>query len=383
MNTNSLSSKIMKYLDGHQLEMTNFLSRIIELESPSDDKAAVDRLGTYLVSELNSLDARIEVCVQATAGNHILARWGKGAGGVLILCHMDTVWGLGTVAERPVRIEAGRLFGVGAEDMKGGIVIGIWALRALRELGIFPRIPITLLLTSDEETGSVTSRPIIQKEASEKQAVFVLEPAQPPNGSLKTSRKGIGDFHIAVTGRAAHAGADHEKGVNAVDELAFQVLDLRQLTNYQTGTTLNVGVTGGGTRTNVVPANAWADVDVRVSKTEESGRITRIMQSLAPHILGASIEVTGGFDRPPMVRTPAIAALFSRARNLAADLGFDLTEASAGGASDGNFTAAYGVPTLDGMGVVGDGGHSTEEYAILRSLPERAALLAAMLHSYG
>jgi glutamate carboxypeptidase len=371
--------KIITYLLDHQPQMVSLLTQIIELESPSDDKQALDRLGGFIADQVHRLDARVKVIPQAQAGNHILAHWGDGDGGVLLLCHMDTVWGIGTVAERPVHIEGDRLYGVGAEDMKGGIVIGIWAIRALQELHLFPLVPITLLFTSDEETGSGTSRQIIESEAMSKHLVYVLEPAQPPLGSIKTSRKGVGDFQVLVTGRAAHAGADHEKGINAIDELAYQILEIRQLTNYTTGTTVNVGVVNGGTRPNVVPANACAQVDVRVSSSEEASRISAKMHNLLPHFPGASLEVKGGFDRPPMVRTQTTASLFTKAKLVAADMGFELTEAAAGGASDGNFTAGMGIPTLDGMGVVGDGGHSTEEYALISSLPQRAALLATML----
>lgn len=293
---------------------------------------------------------------------------------------MDTVWDIGTLQERPVRIEDGKLFGPGAVDMKGGIVVGFWAIRALQELDIFPEKRVTLLLNSDEETGSITSRQLIEDQARQHDVVFVLEPPEPP-GSYKTQRKGVGQFRITAHGRSAHAGADHEKGINAIEEIAHQIITIRSLTDYATGTTLSTGVVQGGTRSNVVPDKAWADVDVRVAAAGEIDTIIQKMKSLQPHIPGATIEVSGSIERPPLERTAEIGALFAKAKSLANEMGIPLSEASTGGASDGNFTAAIGIPTLDGMGVVGEGGHSPDEYALLSSLPERAAILAGMLRS--
>jgi glutamate carboxypeptidase len=373
--------KILSFLHDHQDEMTALLTRLIEMESPTDHKPSLDLLSAFLADELSRLQARVDTLVQAEAGNHVRAKWGEGDGGVLMLCHMDTVWERGTIARRPVRIQDGRLYGPGAEDMKGGIVVVLYAIRALQELAMFPGLPVTLLLTSDEETGSLTSRAFIEEEARKNRIAFVMEPAQPPLGSYKTQRKGVGEYHLAVTGLASHAGADHEKGINAIEELAHQILTIQGFTNYEVGTTFNVGVAGGGTRDNVVPAEAWAYIDVRVQVLDEIPRVATLMESLKTHVPGAKIEVTGGFNRPPMERTAQIAALFSKAKLLAQGMGIELSEASAGGASDGNFTAAMGIPTLDGMGVVGDGGHALHEYAEISSLPERAALLAAMLRS--
>jgi glutamate carboxypeptidase len=376
-----INQRVLSFLRGHQDEMADLLVRLIEFESPTHDKGSVDRLGAFLAEEVRLLGAQVEVLSQAEAGDHVRARWGGGTGGALILCHMDTVWDLGTVAERPVRIEGGKLYGPGAEDMKGGIVVGLWALRALGELGLLPEKPITMLLTSDEETGSVSSRPIIEAEARKHEVVFVLEPAVPPQGSLKTWRKGVGEYRVTVRGRAAHAGADHEKGVNAVEELAHQILAIQGFTDYEAGTTFNVGVVGGGTRRNVVPAEAWAEIDVRIVRAEEAERVASSMQSLKPHLAGVELEVSGGLERPPMVRTEQIVALYKKATELGGEMGIEISEAGTGGASDGNLTAALGVPTLDGMGVVGDGGHSIGEFAVIASLPERAALLAGMLRA--
>lgn len=374
-----INREILTFLRRHQGQMADQLTLLIELESPTDHKPSLDRLSTYLAAELLALGARVETLPQAEAGDHVRARWGEGQGGALMLCHMDTVWDVGTVAERPVRIEEGRLYGPGAHDMKGGIVITLWAMRALRELGLLPAGAVTLLLTSDEETGSLTSRSIIEAEALKHRLVFVMEPPVPPEGSYKTARKGVGDYRVEVTGRAAHSGADHARGINALQELAHQVQAIQGFTDYERGTTFNVGRAGGGTRRNVVPAEAWAEIDVRIVHVAEAERVEAQMQSLRPHLPGAEVKVTGGFERPPMERTAEIAALFGRAQDLARGMGLDLSEASTGGASDGNLTAALGVPTLDGMGVVGDGGHAIDEHALISSLPKRAAILAAML----
>jgi glutamate carboxypeptidase len=379
--TTYANQRVLACLRDHQDDMVALLSRLVDMESPTDDKAALDRLGAFLADYVTTLGAEVEILHQLQAGDHIRARWGEGVGGALVLCHMDTVWDLGTVVERPVRVEDGRLYGPGAFDMKGGIVIALWAMWAMRELGCMPVARVTLLITSDEEMGSLTSRSIIEAEALQHDVVFVLEPAQPPYGSLKTWRKGVGDFQIVVTGRAAHAGADHDKGINAIEELAHQVLTIQGLSDYEAGTTLNVGLTGGGTRTNVVPEQAWARVDLRVMNAGEAARVQARMQNLKPHHAGTTIEVSGGLDRPPMVRTPEIAALYARAQRLAVDISIEITEAGTGGGSDGNFTAALGVPTLDGMGAVGEGGHAVHEHVVIASMPERAALLAAMLRS--
>jgi len=377
------NQRILAYLRDHQGDMVALLTRLVEMESPTDDKPSLDRLGAFLADQLRALGAEVETLSQSQAGDHVRARWngGDGAGGVLLLCHMDTVWDLGTLAERPVRVGDGKLYGPGAFDMKGGIVNALWAMRALRELGLPPGRAVMLLITSDEETGSLTSRPVIEAEALKHDVVFVLEPAQPPHASLKTWRKGVGIYRLSVTGRAAHAGADHEKGINAIEELAHQILAIQGFTDYKAGTTLSVGVVGGGRRSNVVPAQAWARVDMRVMNAHEADGVEAKMRGLKPHLSGTTVKVSGGINRPPMVRTPQMAALYARAEALAAEMGFQVTEAGSGGGSDGNFTAALGVPTLDGMGVVGNGGHAVHEHVVIASLPERAALLAAMIHS--
>jgi glutamate carboxypeptidase len=380
---NSDHLRILSFLQDRHSEMTALLAQLVELESPSYDKPALDRLCAFLEVQLSRLNSDAEVLSRPKAGNHLCARWGSGHGGVLLLCHMDTVWEVGTLARRPIRVEDGRFYGPGAFDMKGGIVDALWAMRALLDLSLLPDRRVTLLITSDEEIGSRSSRAVIESEALDHDMVLVLEPAQPPHASLKTSRRGVGVYRVTTRGRSAHAGADLEKGINAIEELAHQVLAIQRFTDYDAGITVNVGVIRGGTRTNVVPAEATARVDARVSDADGSARLDARMNSLIPVLPGTSIHVSGGIDRPPMVRTSAVARLYDQAHALASEIGLRLSEAGSGGGSDGNFTAALGIPTLDGLGVVGDGGHSEDEYVLLSSMPERTALLAAMIRRGG
>ena len=371
--------EITSFAQAHSQEMTDLLVRLVNMDSPSDHKPSLDRQSDLLAGLLRGMGADVQVLANEDAGNAIKAVWGSGPGGTLMLCHMDTVWSVGTAAERPATIRDGNLYGPGSEDMKGGIVISLFALRTLTELSLLPKDEkITLILNADEEIGSRSSRAVMEAEALQHRRVFVMEPAVPP-GAYKTARKGVGDFTVKVKGRATHAGADHANGVNAIEELSRQVLVLQGFTNYTTGTTVNVGVIQGGSRSNVVPDEAWAEVDVRVEIQEETPKIEALIRGLKPFNPKCQIEVSGQINRPPMVRTAQIADLFEQARAVAAQMGIDLHEASSGGASDGNFTAALGVPTLDGMGVVGDGAHGLGEYAVVASLPERAALLAAVL----
>jgi glutamate carboxypeptidase len=291
---------------------------------------------------------------------------------------MDTVYETGTIKKMPFRVIRGRAFGPGTFDMKGGLVIALFAVDALIRADWLPHRRIVFLWTSDEETGSKSSREIIENEARRSGAVLVLEPAGGPAGQLKTRRKAIGTAELVITGRAAHAGLDPGAGVNAVHELALQVEQLVRLNNPRRGITVNPTIAQGGTRSNVIPAEARLTVDLRAETLADMRRIERRLKALGPTLPGARITVEGGFSRPPLERR-ASAALFSHASNLANQLGFSVGECLAGGGSDGNFTAALGVPTLDGLGAVGDGAHSKDEQVIVSALPERAALLAALL----
>ncbi len=369
--------RILNYLQEHTDEMIADLKRLIALESPTSYKPAVDALGAALAEELRGLGGAVEVIPKAAVGDVLRARWKPGDGGIAIMSHMDTVWDVGTVAGRPTRIEGDRLYGVGAMDMKGGIVIALWALRALRALDLFPEGPITYLLNSDEETGSKHSSGEIESEALAHNVVFVTEP--PQDGAYKTQRKGVSHYTITAKGRAAHSGADHEQGVNAIEEIAHQVIAVEAMTDYEIGTTANVGVISGGTRPNVVPAEARVEINVRAWTRVHQQAIHEKIMRLKAMRPEAEIIVEGGVGVPPMERTPEIAALFKRAQTLAADMGIALEEGRTGGGSDGNKTAALGVPTLDGMGMVGEGGHAINEYGEISSLAERAAIMAAML----
>ncbi len=356
----------------------DLLRRLVELESPSTDKAAVDRVMRLVAERARASGASVTFVPQERWGDHLLARWGDGDGGFLLLCHLDTVWPVGTLAERPWRVEGDRVLGPGVYDDKASAAIILAALEGLRELGLAPRHPVTALFNSDEEVGSPSSRTLIEAEAARARVVFCIEPAR-PDGALKVWRKGTGRYVITAMGRAAHSGADHEKGINAIEELAHQVLRLQKMTDYATGTTINVGWIQGGLRANIVPDQAQIRVDVRVRTMAEWERISSAIGALLPVLPGARLVIKGELNRPPMEESPVTLGPFRRAQEIAADLGLSLTADGTGGASDANFTAAMGVPTLDGLGAIGDGAHSVDEYVLIPSLPERAALLAAML----
>jgi len=364
--------------------MVDLVRSLAAIESPTTDKAAIDRLGADLAARLAALGAIVTIEQQETAGDHIMARWpagGSDRGPLLILSHMDTVWGLGTLARRPMRENDGRLYGPGVLDMKGGIAVALTALRSLRERGAWPARPVVALFTSDEETGSLTSRPLIEAEARKAALALVLEPGL-KDGELKTARKGTGYLRLVATGRASHAGADHAGGRNAIVELAHHVLAAQELTDYTAGTTVNVGVISGGTRTNVVPDHAEALADIRVANPAEAQRLAQWAVARRPVIEGASIGATLTLNRPPMARDATMIETFRRAQTIASQLGLELSEGSTGGGSDGNFAAALGVPVLDGLGPWGDGGHAKHEHLVIASLAERAALLAALLSEW-
>lgn len=380
----------MNNFDAQKPGMIALLQRLVETESPSHDKAAVDRVGALVAEECRRLGAQVEIHPQTETGDHVLARFPhprplsqeeRGEGSILLLSHMDTVFPLGALEKMPFCEKGDKIFGPGVSDMKGGIVIALTALAALNETGSLPPRPITALFTPDEEIGSRTSRALIEGLAKESALVLVLEPGM-VDGAVKTWRKGVGDFTVRVKGRAAHAGGDHEKGRNAIEELAHQIIAIQKLTDYEKGTTLNVGVIHGGTATNVVPEEATAKIDLRVMQPGEAERIAAALQSLRPVLRGTFLEVTGGLNRPPMPCDDMMKATFEKARRIAAKVGLELKAGGSGGASDANFVAPLGISVLDGLGAVGEGYHSEREYIFTSSLPERARLLAALLSNW-
>jgi glutamate carboxypeptidase len=324
------------------------------------------------------LGARVSQVSASAAGNHVRAEFGSGSRQVVLLGHFDTVWPVGQLQRMPHARHGDRLEGPGVLDMKAGIALGLLATRALFELAPPENARVVMLWTTDEETGSQTSRALVETEARQSDAVLVLEPAL-PGGVLKTQRKGCGEYEIVVRGEAAHAGVDPGKGVSAIRELARQVLALETLQDLTTGVSINVGVIDGGSRPNVVAAEARARVDARAPTRADADRIDAAIRGLTPHLAGATLEIHGGFDRPPMERTAAVARLYEVAQAAAADLSQTIDEGMTGGGSDGNFCAALGAPTLDGLGAVGDGAHALHEHVLVSTLTPRAALLARII----
>jgi glutamate carboxypeptidase len=373
--------ELLKYCEDELPAMMRCLKRAVEIESPSTSKPHVDRMAKFFAEEFKRAGAKVRVLPHKTAGSAVLAEfWGKQgrvkAKPTLLLGHLDTVWSLGTLERMPFKISKGYAYGPGVMDMKAGIVIGLWAARALIALEAMLRGPVKFLLTPDEEVASVAFRNEIRRLAGEARAVLVLEPAA--GGALKTARKGVGEFRLTVHGRSAHAGINPRDGVNAINELAWQLLKIEKFARRQTGITINVGVVEGGTRTNVIPDRASALIDVRIPRARDRNVVEWKMNSLRPFHPGARLVVEGGINRPPLERKMAV-DLFRAAQRVGAGMGIDVKEVATGGGSDGNFTAALGVPTLDGLGAVGAGAHAPDEHIEIAELPRRAALVAALL----
>ena len=352
---------------------------LVRLESPSVEKAAVDRCGDALAATLTALGADVQHFVQPERGNHVRAEFDGNGAPILLLGHFDTVWSVGQLERMPLQEKDGRLYGPGIFDMKAGIGVAMLAVRTLRrELDATATPRIVMLWTSDEEVGSGTSRPIIEAEAGRSRAVLVLEPSL-PGGAAKTTRKGCGDFVLTVHGVSAHAGIDPGRGANAVHELARQIVAIQALEDTDRGVSVNVNVVSGGTRTNVIPEQARAHVDVRTPTAADARSIYDALNGLRASIPGTRLELSGGFGRPPLERTSQVIRLYEKARRVAEQLGHELREGGTGGGSDGNFTAALGVPTLDGLGPQGEGAHALHEHVVVSDLPWRAAFLAALL----
>jgi len=364
--------------------ITETIRQLVEIESPSDNKPAVDRMGALLAGRFEGLGGHSKFHRTQDFGDHLQVDFATERSGkpVLLLGHLDTVYPLGTLADMPCRLADGRLQGPGALDMKSGIALMLHAIDGLRTWhgDSLPR-PVTVLLVSDEEVGSNSSRRITESLARRSEAVLVLEPSYGMKGAVKTARKGVGEYTLKVAGKAAHSGLDFEKGESAIIELAKQITAISKLVDLRRGLTLNVGLVFGGTRTNVIPALATASLDVRVARMKDAAGIDRRLRALKPFNRKCKLEIRGGVNRPPMERTSGVAALYEQAVEIAKQLGWKLEEASVGGGSDGNFTASLGIPTLDGLGGVGEGAHATHESILISELPRRAALLAELIES--
>ena len=375
----------LRYARQKQNDIIALIREFVEKESPSDYPPAIEHFIALVAEHVRDI-ARVRNFSGGNFGHHMRVEFdlpapagAKKSGQILALAHSDTVWPLGTLNKMPFRIEKGRLWGPGVLDMKSGIAFFIFAMRALRELNIPVARKVVMQINSDEEVGSETSRPLTEAAANESVAVLVLEPGTGLEGKLKTARKGVGDYTITVRGKAAHAGVDFSNGANAIVEMARQIERIAGFTKLDRGVTVSPGVIRGGTRSNVVPAECSVEVDIRAPRDRDRRYLGRAFGSLKPFDKRCSIEVTGGLNRPPMERSAGLRKLFKLASTLARDLGVELDESSTGGGSDGNFTAALGVPTLDGLGGVGEGAHAVNESILVSRIADRTALLAKLV----
>jgi glutamate carboxypeptidase len=372
-----------RFFSGHRHEIVHTIRELVEIESPSDSKPAVDRIAAFLAQKFEALGGRTQLHRSSDFGDSLQVNFaGKThRKPVLILGHYDTVYPLGTLTNMPCKIDNGRLHGPGVLDMKSGIALMLHAIEALKAWhGALPR-PVTVFLVSDEEIGSHSSRKITEALAKESAGVLVLEPAAGLRGAVKTARKGVGEYTLRVKGVAAHAGLDPGKGHSAILELSRQIAVIANMNNLRQGVSVNPGVIQGGTRTNVVAAEASAGIDVRIKQAKQAAAINRKLRSLKPFDKHCKLEITGNINRLPMERTAGVAALYKKAQQIASQVKWNIEEAAVGGGSDGNFTAGMGIPTLDGLGGVGEGAHAVHEFIVISELPRRALLLAGMIES--
>lgn len=375
----------LRYFERQQKEIVRTICELVEIESPSDNKPAVDRLGAILADKFRTLGGKTHLHRAEQYGDHLQVDFpgSKKTKPILLLGHFDTVYPLGTLANMPCKTAAGHLHGPGVLDMKSGVALMLHAIEALQKWRAELPRPVTVLLVTDEEVGSRSSRSITEALARKSAAVLVLEPAAGVRGAVKTARKGVGEYTLKVHGIAAHAGLDPSKGHSAILELSRQIDAISKLNNLKSGISVNPGVIRGGTRSNVVAAEASAIIDVRIKRASQAVGLDRTLRSLKPFDRHCKLALTGGINRLPMERTAGVAALYRQAQHLAKQIDWNLEEAAVGGGSDGNFTAGIGIPTLDGMGGVGDGAHAIHEYITISELPRRALLLAAMIENAG
>ena len=382
MDYNNPMHAFIRYASKKQAEITRLIKELAECESPSNSPLDVNRFVDLIVEKTKDI-AGAETIESEGFGNHLRLEFDlpgrKKKGQILGLGHSDTVWPLGTLSTMPVRERDGRLWGPGVLDMKAGLAFFIYAVRTLRDLNVALGRKVVLLIVSDEEVGSETSRAVTEAEAKRSDVVLVVEPGTGLTGKLKTARKGVGDYTVSIEGRASHAGVDFSNGASAILEAARQIERIAEFTDLKRGITVNPGVISGGTRTNVVAAHARVDLDIRVVRLKDASSLDEKFRALRPIDKRCSVRVEGGLNRPPMERTRAIGKLFARAKKIGAELGIKLEESSTGGGSDGNFAAALGLPTLDGLGAVGEGAHAVNESILIDRIADRVALLAKLL----
>ena len=373
----------LHYFEAKQEEMVRTIRELVEIESPSDSKPATDRIGSFVGEKFKALGGVTKLHHVPAFGDHLQVDFSGRANTepVLLLGHFDTVYPLGMLETMLCGIAGDRLHGPGVLDMKSGIALMLHAIEALQVWHDGLPRPVTVFLVSDEEVGSASSRKITEALAKESAAVLVLEPAAGLRGAVKTARKGVGEYRLKVKGIAAHAGLDPGKGHSAILELARQVLAISKLNDLRRGVSVNAGVIRGGTRTNVIAAEASVDIDVRIKSAKQAAGIDRKLRSLNPHDKHCKLEIAGAINRLPMERTAGVAALYKKAQEIAEHIDWKLQEAAVGGGSDGNFTAGMGIPTLDGMGGVGEGAHAVHEFIVIPELPRRALLLAGMIEN--
>jgi glutamate carboxypeptidase len=380
---NDVLQTVAENIERNHEQMLHYLKTIVEHESFSADKERLDQLALWLSATFKELvGGTAEIIEVEKYGNHVRCEWGQGEEQVLVLAHFDTVWPIGTLTDMPFRVEGNRVSGPGVFDMKGGLIQGLFALKAIKDAGIVLDKKVVVFFDSDEEIGNPSSRRYIEEEAKKSDYVFVLEPGMTIEGALKTSRKGVGIYSMEVTGIPSHAGVDPDKGVSAIDELARQILKLHGETDFSTGTTISVGKISGGTATNVIAEKAAAEIDVRGKTAEELERVHSMLMDLKPLKEKTQLKMTGAINRMPLERTEKVQEMFGTAKRIAKEqLGFDLIEKETGGGSDGNLTAPFAA-TLDGLGAVGDGAHANHEHLLLDRMNERCALLAGLLIHY-
>ncbi|WP_271400055.1 M20 family metallopeptidase [Salinicoccus roseus] len=372
-----------KYLTDNDEDIFNHIEEIVKMETPSDNKELLDKAALWIAEKFEDLTGgSAEIIDNKETGNHVIGTFGQGEKQLLLLAHFDTVWESGTLNHMPFRKDSNKAYGPGIFDMKTGLIQTLYALKSIRELGEKLNKRIVCIFDSDEEIGNPTSKNLIEKEAKISERAFVMEPAMSEKGSLKTSRKGVGIYRMTVKGKPAHSGIDPEKGISAIEELARQTVYLHSLSNMERGITVNVGVFNGGSRSNVIAEEAMAEIDVRAKTVSDLKMITEEIENITPFHDGTEIEISGDINRMPLERTEGVIEMYQKALKISVELGIDLSEAETGGGSDGNLTSVY-VPTLDGLGAVGDGAHANHEHINLNHVVDRTALLANLLKEYG